>query len=504
MFPGGGQAAVEFGDDRGEDVAEVVEDVAAFVGDGRLLEEDFARAPETFEERGDLGTEDGAVGIGAGGLDEAHQGAMLFEDGGALGLGGVGGEDGFHVDIVEGLPDGFGGGAIALEFGELVRPQAAFRLGAFRGLTEVAHGFGGVFLDGIEDLEGHRETERQPRGRGGQQVAGGRGGGGAPGDPLGQFGFAETGEHLREASGQPTDVAVDLAEAEVEVVRRRGLNNWIHGGGERNACDRAWWTRVPPHCHRKRDSSMGGSGKVGGRPAETESVRLSVGGGVPRPAMSERRARLKRVTKETAITLDLRIDGTGKSKVRTGVPFFDHMLTLVAKHSTCDLQLTCKGDLEVDAHHTVEDCGIALGQAFREALGDKRGLRRYGTGFDPRNPFTGEAYVPMDECLARCVIDFSGRSYLVWKGMDHHSQRRIAVEDKNQDMSSTFRFGLAREFFQGFANEAKCNLHLELLYGGEPHHVVECLFKAFARAVDFACQHDPRILGQIPSSKGAL
>lgn len=249
---------------------------------------------------------------------------------------------------------------------------------------------------------------------------------------------------------------------------------------------------------------MGGSGKVLGRPAETESVRLSVGGGVPRPAMSERRARLKRVTKETAITLDLRIDGTGKSKVKTGVPFFDHMLTLVAKHSTCDLQLTCKGDLEVDAHHTVEDCGIALGQAFREALGDKRGLRRYGTGFDPRNPFTGEAYVPMDECLARCVIDFSGRSYLVWKGMDHHSQRRIAVEDKNQDMSSTFRFGLAREFFQGFANEAKCNLHLELLYGGEPHHVVECLFKSFARAVDFACQHDPRILGQIPSSKGAL
>lgn len=504
VFPGGGQAAIEFGNDRRKDVAEVVEDVAAFVGDGGLLEEDFTGAPETFEECGDLGTKSSAVGIGAGGLDEPHQGAMLFKDGGPLGLGGVGGEDGFHVHIVEGLPDGFRGGTVALEFGELIGPEASLGLGAFGGLAEVAHGFGGVFLDGIEELEGHRKTERQPRGRGGQKIVGGLGDGGAPGDPVGQFGFAETGEHLREASGQPADVAVDLAKTEVEVIRGCGLSNGIHDGGERDACNHARWARFPRHCHRRRDSSMGGSGKVGGRPAEAESVRLSVGGGVPRRAMSERRARLKRVTRETAITLDLRINGTGKSKVRTGVPFFDHMLTLVAKHSTCDLQLTCKGDLEVDAHHTVEDCGIALGQAFREALGDKRGLRRYGTGFDPRNPFTGEAYVPMDECLARCVIDFSGRSYLVWKGMDHHSQRRISVEDKNQDMSSTFRFGLAREFFQGFANEAKCNLHLELLYGGEPHHVVECLFKAFARAVDFACQHDPRILGQIPSSKGAL
>jgi imidazoleglycerol-phosphate dehydratase len=220
--------------------------------------------------------------------------------------------------------------------------------------------------------------------------------------------------------------------------------------------------------------------------------------------MSDRKARLKRVTKETDIQLELVIDGRGRARVASGVPFFDHMLTLFAKHSTCDLRLRCRGDLEVDAHHTVEDCGIALGQAFREALGDKRGLRRYGTGFDPRNPFTGEAYVPMDECLGRCVIDFSGRSHLVWRGLDRHAHRRIALSDRQQDMSSTFRFGLAREFFQGFANEAKCNLHLELLYGEEPHHVVECLFKAFARAVDFACQRDPRILGEIPSSKGAL
>jgi imidazoleglycerol-phosphate dehydratase len=220
--------------------------------------------------------------------------------------------------------------------------------------------------------------------------------------------------------------------------------------------------------------------------------------------MSERRARIRRATKETQISLDLNVDGTGKSAIRTGVPFFDHMVTLFAKHAVVDLKLRCKGDLEVDAHHTVEDCGIALGQAFVQALGDKKGIRRYGTGFDPRNPFTGEAYVPMDECLARCVIDFSGRPYLVWRGMDELSQKKISSAERTQDMSSAFRFGLAREFFQGFANEARCNLHLELLYGGEPHHVVEGLFKAFAKATDFACQHDARIAGQIPSTKGKL
>jgi imidazoleglycerol-phosphate dehydratase len=220
--------------------------------------------------------------------------------------------------------------------------------------------------------------------------------------------------------------------------------------------------------------------------------------------MNERRARIRRATKETQISLDLNVDGTGKSAIRTGVPFFDHMLTLFAKHAVVDLKLRCKGDLDVDAHHTVEDCGIALGQAFVQALGDKKGIRRYGTGFDPKNPFTGEAYVPMDECLARCVIDFSGRPYLVWRGMDDLSQKKISKPERTQDMSSAFRFGLAREFFQGFANEARCNLHLELLYGGEPHHVVEGLFKAFAKATDFACQRDPRIAGQIPSTKGKL
>jgi len=241
--------------------------------------------------------------------------------------------------------------------------------------------------------------------------------------------------------------------------------------------------------------------------------------------MKARQASLSRNTKETRIAVRLNLDGCGKSAVKTGIPFFNHMLTLFAKHATVDLQLRCRGDLEVDAHHTVEDCGIALGQAFVAALGDKKGIRRYGAGFHPKNPFTGlrpggtsadqaadeatarlagEAYVPMDECLARCVIDFSGRPCLVWRGLNAFAQKRVARSEKAQDMSSAFRFGLAREFFQGFANEARCNLHLELLYGDEPHHIVEALFKAFARATDAACRHDPRIAGQLPSTKGKL
>jgi imidazoleglycerol-phosphate dehydratase len=220
--------------------------------------------------------------------------------------------------------------------------------------------------------------------------------------------------------------------------------------------------------------------------------------------MIQRKAALKRDTKETRIRIRLDLDGSGKSTIRTGVPFFDHMLTLFAKHGVLDLNLRCDGDLDVDAHHTVEDCGIALGQAVGKALGDKKGIRRYGTGFHPQNPFTGEAFVPMDECLARCVIDFSGRPYLVWRGLNRFSQKAVSQADRDQDPSSLFRFGLAREFFQAFANEARCNLHLELLYGDEPHHIVEALFKAFAKAVDFACQHDPRIKGQLPSTKGKL
>ena len=220
--------------------------------------------------------------------------------------------------------------------------------------------------------------------------------------------------------------------------------------------------------------------------------------------MKRRRAEIRRETKETQVSLELCLDGSGKAFINTGIPFLDHMLTLFARHAVMDLRLRCQGDLPVDAHHTVEDCGLALGQGFLKALGDKRGLRRYGFGFDPRNPFTGEAYVPMDECLARCVVDFSGRPCLVWRGMDELAFKRITSAEKTQDMSSAFRFGLAREFFQGFTNEARCNLHLELLYGEEPHHVVEGLYKAFAKAVDLACQRDARIADQLPTTKGAL
>ena len=219
--------------------------------------------------------------------------------------------------------------------------------------------------------------------------------------------------------------------------------------------------------------------------------------------MKLRQAQVRRKTNETNIAVKLNLDGQGRSSIKTSIPFFDHMLKLFAKHAVMNLTLRCSGDLEVDAHHTVEDCGIALGQAFVQALGDKRGLRRYGAGFHPRNPFTGEAFVPMDECLARCVIDFSGRPHLVWRGLDGFAYRQLSKSQQRQDMSSAFRFGLAREFFQGFANEARCNLHLELLYGDEPHHIVEALFKAFARATRNAVAMDPRVVG-VPSTKGTL
>ena len=219
--------------------------------------------------------------------------------------------------------------------------------------------------------------------------------------------------------------------------------------------------------------------------------------------MAKRRAKISRATAETSIEAALNIDGRGRCEVATGIAFFDHMLTLLSRHACIDLRLQCRGDLAVDAHHTVEDCGLVLGQLFHQALGEKRGIRRYGHGFDPRNPLTGEAYVPMDECLARCVIDFSGRPHLQWRGMDKLAFK-VTRAEKAQDMSSAFRFGLVREFFQAFTNEARCNLHLELLYGEEPHHVVEGLFKAFARAIDAACARDPRLGRSIPSTKGTL
>ncbi len=177
--------------------------------------------------------------------------------------------------------------------------------------------------------------------------------------------------------------------------------------------------------------------------------------------MKKRQATLRRATRETRISLTLNLDGVGKASVKTGIPFLDHMLVLFAKHAVMDLKLRCWGDLEVDAHHTVEDCGLTLGAAFAQALEDKTGIRRYGTGFDPRNTFTG-GRIPMDECLARCVIDFGGRP----PGVAGHEspQKKLTAEEKSQDVSSAFRFQVGAGVFPGIHNE-RYNLHFELLYG---------------------------------------
>ncbi|HWL51441.1 MAG TPA: imidazoleglycerol-phosphate dehydratase HisB [Chthoniobacteraceae bacterium] len=193
-----------------------------------------------------------------------------------------------------------------------------------------------------------------------------------------------------------------------------------------------------------------------------------------------RLATIERHTAETRIRLQLAIDGSGKSAVATKIPFFDHMLTLFARHGLFDLELEADGDIEVDFHHTVEDVGICLGKAFAQALGDKRGLRRYG-----------HAYLPMDETLCRVVIDFSGRPFL-----EYRAPERV-------DAIGLFPFQLVEEFFRGFAVQAGTNLHAEILYGRDAHHMAEALFKGLARAADQACQIDPRVEG-IPSTKGVL
>lgn len=205
--------------------------------------------------------------------------------------------------------------------------------------------------------------------------------------------------------------------------------------------------------------------------------------------MKKRSAKIRRDTAETQITVALTVEGQGRARIRTGVPFFDHMLTLLAKHSLFDLEVSAHGDLDVDAHHLVEDTGIVLGQALREALGDKRGIRRYGW-----------AVIPMDETLAQCrvALDLSNRPYLVF-ACPHW--RQLAAIELGQ--RRPYRVGLTREFLQGFANEARCNLHVDVLRGDEPHHIVESIFKALARALDAACQRDPRVRG-LPSTKGKL
>ena len=192
-------------------------------------------------------------------------------------------------------------------------------------------------------------------------------------------------------------------------------------------------------------------------------------------------AQLTRNTKETQIQMELNVDGSGVSEIDTGIPFFDHMLTLFAKHGLFDLKVKATGDLDVDYHHMVEDTGIVLGQLVKKALGDKRGIRRYGFFL-----------LPMDESLARVVLDLSNRQAFVYK---------VAYQFP---MVRDFNIVLVKEFFQAFANEAACNLHINLEYGKEPHHIAEAIFKAFARALDVATSVDPRMADALPSTKGTL
>jgi imidazoleglycerol-phosphate dehydratase len=194
-----------------------------------------------------------------------------------------------------------------------------------------------------------------------------------------------------------------------------------------------------------------------------------------------RTAEVTRNTAETQITVRINLDGTGQAKLATGIGFFDHMLDQIARHGLIDLEIEAKGDLHIDGHHTVEDVGITLGQAVYKAVGDKKGIRRYG-----------HAYVPLDEALSRVVLDFSGRPGLV-----------MNVPFKS-GMIGTFDTQLAHEFFQGFANHAFVTLHIDNLRGENAHHQCETVFKAFARALRFAAELDPRAAGTIPSTKGSL
>ena len=190
---------------------------------------------------------------------------------------------------------------------------------------------------------------------------------------------------------------------------------------------------------------------------------------------------VKRKTAETDIALTLAIDGSGVSKIETGVPFFDHMLTLFAKHGLFDLDVKCVGDVDVDYHHTVEDVGLVLGDAFKNALGEKIGIRRYGFFL-----------LPMDESLARVVIDIGGRPHLVYQ-----------VEAPTQFVRD-FNIILVKEFSRAFSNALGANLHVTLEYGEEPHHVAEAIFKGLARALDAATQIEPRAADQLPSTKGKI
>ncbi len=197
--------------------------------------------------------------------------------------------------------------------------------------------------------------------------------------------------------------------------------------------------------------------------------------------MAERKASVQRNTLETRIQASVNLDGSGAAKFQTGVPFLDHMLDQVARHGMIDIEISAAGDLHIDAHHTVEDVGITLGQALAQAVGDKKGLRRYG-----------HAYVPLDEALSRVVVDFSGRPGLEY-GVEF---TRARIGDFDVD--------LLREFFQGFVNHAQVSLHIDCLRGRNAHHIAETVFKAFGRALRMALEQDPRMQGVMPSTKGTL
>jgi imidazoleglycerol-phosphate dehydratase len=201
----------------------------------------------------------------------------------------------------------------------------------------------------------------------------------------------------------------------------------------------------------------------------------------PAPGPADRAAQVQRNTSETRIGVRLNLDGTGVAVLSTGIGFFDHMLDQIARHGLIDLEIKADGDLHIDGHHTVEDVGITLGQAFAQAVGDKKGIRRYG-----------HAYVPLDEALSRVVIDFSGRPGL---------HMRVPFK---AGMIGGFDTQLTYEFFQGFVNHAAVTLHIDNLHGENAHHQAETVFKAFARAVRMALERDPRLGDAIPSTKGSL
>ena len=194
-----------------------------------------------------------------------------------------------------------------------------------------------------------------------------------------------------------------------------------------------------------------------------------------------RTAVVNRDTQETQINISLGLDGTGQGEIATGIPFLDHMLTLFSRHGFFDLSIKAEGDIQIDYHHLVEDMGISLGQAFRDALGDKSGIKRYGFFI-----------LPMDETLVTVALDLSNRGFLVFEA------------DPPISLVRDFNIQLFKEFFQAFANEVACNLHIRLEHGEEPHHVAEAIFKGFAKSLDVATQVEPRLEGTIPSTKGTL